>query len=157
VDAKDEADSINPMDYTNAFAQCASVDAAESTSKSERRFKTLVLVVCGWALIEAPMELGGSISSTALLAVVVSKVLIGLIGTAAFANLRFARQVFTFICGVSVFAIAPALPLEYTRSVAIALMSTVECVVKAVCVASFAIAPFVSVGASARRSLRNRT
>ena len=103
------------------------------------------------------MELGGSISSTALLAVVVSKVLIGLIGTAAFANLRFARQVFTFVCGVSVFAIAPGLPLEYTRSVAIALMSTVECVVKAACVASFAVAPFVSVGVSARRSLRNRT
>jgi hypothetical protein len=41
---------------------------------------------------------------------------------------------------VSVFAIAPALPLEYTRCFAIAILSTVECIGKAACVASFAIA-----------------
>jgi hypothetical protein len=59
---------------------------------------------------------------------------------AGIANLRFARQVFAFVCGVGVLAIAPALPLEYARSVAIALFSTVECLGKTACVALFAVA-----------------
>ncbi|WP_185732494.1 hypothetical protein [Burkholderia sp. Bp8963] len=114
---------------------------AELTPGAERLFKAFVIVVCGWALIEAPLELGGSTDSIWLPAVVASKVLMGLVGTAAIAKLRFARQVFTFICGASVFAMAPALPLEYARCVAIALFSTVECLGKVACVALFAIAP----------------
>jgi hypothetical protein len=138
------------------FSQSTPVDAIELTPRPGRLFTTTVIVVCVWALIEAPLELGGSLNSTALLAVAASKVLIILIGMAAIVNLRFARQVFTFICGASVFAIAPALPLEYTRSVAIAIFSTVECIAKAACVTSFAIAPLASGGVSARLHLRSR-
>ena len=133
------ADWINPMDDKEIFAKRVPKDRVELTLQPERLFKASVIVVCAWALIEAPLELGGAISFIALLAVVASKVLIGLIGTAAIANLRFARQVFTFICAASVLAIAPVLPLEYTRCVAIALFSTVECLGKAACVAAFAI------------------
>jgi hypothetical protein len=130
------ADLINAMDYMKFFSKRISVDSIELA----RLFKASAVVVCGWALIETPLELGGSTDSTSLLAVVVSKVLICLIGAAAIANLRFARQVFAFICAASVFAIAPALPLEYMRCFPIALFSTVECIAKAACVASFAIA-----------------
>jgi uncharacterized membrane protein len=137
-------------------SQRTSADAVEPAPKSARLFKVTVIVVCCWALIEAPLELGGAIDSTALLAVVVSKVLVILIGIAAFANVRFARQIFTFICGASVFAIAPALPLEYARYTAIAIFSTVECVAKAACVAAFAVASLAS-GVSARLNSRNRT
>jgi hypothetical protein len=138
------------------FSQRTSVDAIELTPGPGRLFTISVIAVCVWALIEAPLELGGALNSTALLAVAASKVLIILIGMAAVLNLRFARQVFTFLCGASVFAIAPALPLEYTRSVAIAIFSTVECIAKAACVTSFAIAPLVSGGVSARLRLRGR-
>ena len=114
-------------------------DADDLVSRAERPFKLSVIAVCCWVLIEAPLELSGSISSTALLAVLASKLLMCLTGFAAIAGLRFTRHVFAFICAASVFAVVPALPLEYARSVAIALVSTVECVAKAACVAAFAI------------------
>ncbi|MEX3854552.1 hypothetical protein AB3X94_10840 [Paraburkholderia sp. BR10923] len=114
--------------------------ADDLASRSERLLKASVIVVCCWTLIEAPLELSGSIDSTSLLAVVASKVLICLIGFAAIVHLRWTRHVFAFICAASVFAVAPALPLEYTRSVALALVSTVECFGKAACVVAFALA-----------------
>ncbi|MGU7775126.1 hypothetical protein ACV229_33755 [Burkholderia sp. MR1-5-21] len=134
------ADFINPLDCNEVFSKPVPTDPVELAPKSERLFKASVVVTCGWALIEAPLELGASINSTALLALMASKVLLCLIGAAAIADLRFARRVFTFICGASLFAIAPALPLEYTRCVALGLFSTVECLGKAACVASFPIA-----------------
>jgi hypothetical protein len=68
--------------------------------------------------------------------------------------LRFASA---FICGASVLAIAPALPLEYTRCFPIALFSTVECISKAACVASLAVAAMTSDGVGERLSVPNRT
>lgn len=115
-------------------------DADDLVSSAERTFKVSVVVVCCWVLIEAPLEFSGSISLTALLAVLVSKILICLTGFAAIAGLRLTRHVFAFLCAASVFAVAPALPLEYARSVALALVSTVECVAKTACVVAFAIA-----------------
>jgi hypothetical protein len=144
------------MGDEEALSKRVPKDPIEPTPKSRRLFNALVIAVCGWALVETPLELGGSPDFTALLAVAVSKVLIILIGTAAVVNLRFARQVFTFLCGASVFAIAPALPLEYARSVGIAIVSTVECIGKAACVASFAIVPLASAGVRTRLSARNR-
>jgi hypothetical protein len=157
VDHRKTADLINPMDYKEGFSKRVPKDPAELTPKSERLFKASVIVVCGWAAIEAPLELGGSIDSTWLLVLVASKVLMGLIGMLAIANIPFARQVFTFFCGASVLAIAPALPLEYAHSVAIALFSTVECVGKAACVASFAIASLAGDSFSADLSVGKRT
>ncbi|TDG06583.1 hypothetical protein E1N52_19845 [Paraburkholderia guartelaensis] len=114
-------------------------DADDLVPRAGRPFKRSVVAVCCWILIETPLELSGSISSTALLAVLVSKALVCLTGFAAIARVRFARHVFAFICAASVLAVAPALPLEYAHSVAIALVSTVECVAKAACVVVFAI------------------
>ncbi|WP_413184753.1 hypothetical protein [Paraburkholderia sacchari] len=115
-------------------------DVDDLTSRAERPFKLSVVTVCCWVLIEAPLELSGSISSTGLLAVLASKILICLAGFGAMAGLRFTRHVFAFICAASVFAVAPALPLEYARSAAIALVSTVECIAKTACVVAFAFA-----------------
>lgn len=117
-----------------------SVNADDLASRSERLFKVSVIVVCCWVLFETPLELSGSINSTSLLAVVASKILICVIGFGAIAGLRLIRHVFAFICAASVFAVAPALPLEYTHSIAIAFVSTVECLGKAACVAAFAMA-----------------
>ncbi|MEM5425273.1 hypothetical protein [Paraburkholderia ferrariae] len=121
------------------YASKISVNADDMASRPEHLLKVSVMAVCCWILIEAPLELSGSIDSTSLLAVVASKVLICLIGVGAIVDLRLTRHVFAFICASSVFAVAPALPIEYAHSVALALVSTVECLVKAACVVAFAI------------------
>jgi hypothetical protein len=156
VDPRKAAGLINPIDYDEVLSKHVPNEPVESTPKWERLFKASVIMVCGWALVEAPLELSGPIDSSLLLAVVATKVLICLIGMAAVANLHIARRIFTFICGASVFAIATALPLEYTRCVSIAIFSTVECIGKAACVALFAIASFTSGSVSARPSLPSR-
>ncbi|MFM0339255.1 hypothetical protein [Paraburkholderia fungorum] len=130
---------IDPMDYEEAFSKRAPTDLVALTPKSERLFKASVIVVCGWAVIEAILELGSSIDSTLLLALVTLKVLMCIIGALAILNLPFARHAFTFFCGASVFVVAPALPHEYTRCASFALFATVECIAKAVCIASFAL------------------
>ncbi|MCP3728492.1 hypothetical protein M3I53_36220 [Paraburkholderia sp. CNPSo 3272] len=117
-----------------------SVNADDMASRPDHLFKVSVVAVCCWILIEAPLELSGSIDSTSLLAVMASKVLICLIGVGAIVDLRWTRHVFAFICASSVFAVAPALPLEYAHSVALGLVSTVECLAKATCVVAFAMA-----------------
>ena len=120
------------------YASKVSLNTDDMASRPEHLFKLSVVAVCCWILIEAPLELSGSIDSTSLLAVVVSKVLICLIGVGAIVDLRLTRHVFAFICATGVFAVAPALPLEYAHSVALALVSTVECPGKAACVVAFA-------------------
>jgi hypothetical protein len=105
--------------------------------KSGRIFKACIVVVCGWTLIEVPLELDGSAGPIYVFAVLASKVLMCLIGWGAIAKLRYATEVFSFICAVSVFAIAPALPFEYIRCIPVALTSTIECLAKVVCVALF--------------------
>jgi hypothetical protein len=110
------------------------------SARSERMFKTLALIVCGWSLIEAPLELGVSDAHAGLLAVLLSKLAVVGTGLAAVAKVRFARETFAFLCGASVLAIAPALLTEFNQSFAIAMFSTVECFSKAACVMAFGVA-----------------
>ncbi|MGF6483802.1 hypothetical protein [Paraburkholderia sp. JPY419] len=115
------------------FAHRVSKNATGAATGWERSSKPLVLVVCGWSLIEAPFELGVSVYSGALLVVAVPKLMLLLIGMAAITDLRCARQTFTFICAASVLATAPALPIEFGRCVPVALFSTIECIGKGMC------------------------
>lgn len=105
--------------------------------RAERLTRALLLGICAWSLIEAPLEIGTINADMELLAVIVSKLLVTTAAIAAICDARLARTLFSFICGASVLAIAPALPLEYTRSVAIAALSSVECVAKAAYVIVF--------------------
>ncbi|MCX5543760.1 hypothetical protein M3A49_30465 [Paraburkholderia sp. CNPSo 3076] len=157
MDPKKTANMINPMDYEDVLSERIPKNLVELARKSDLLFNTSVIAVCVWAVIETPLELGGVLDPTGLLALVTSKVLLGFVGTAAIANLRFARRVFTFICGAGVFAIAPALPLEYSRCVAIAIFSTVECIGKAACVASFVIASSAGDSVGVHLSVGKRT
>jgi uncharacterized membrane protein YhhN len=106
---------------------------------AERVFKALVLAVCGWALIEAPLELDAFDGHAGLLALLLSKLVVSGIGFAAIAKARFARKTFAFICGASVLAIAPSLPIEFNQSLATGIISAVECFIKAACVMAFGI------------------
>ncbi len=115
-------------------------DAGTANALSERVFKTLVLLVCAWSLIEAPLELGQSDVHAGLPALLLSKLVVVGTGLAAVAKARFARETFAFLCGASVLAIAPALPTEFNQSFAIAIFSLVECFIKAICAVAFGIA-----------------
>ncbi|MEX3968339.1 hypothetical protein AB4Y42_40275 [Paraburkholderia sp. EG286B] len=157
MDSEKAAIMNDSIDYKDALSKRVQKNPVGFAQKCDVLYNAFVIAVCSWAIVELPLELGGSIDPTGLLALVTSKILLGLIGTAAIANLRFARQVFTFICGMGVLAIAPALPLEYTHSVAVAVFSTVECIGKAACVASFTIASSAGGSVGAHLSVRKRT
>ncbi|SPB14394.1 hypothetical protein NOV72_01636 [Caballeronia novacaledonica] len=123
-----------------ASPQRVSEEAAGLATGPVRLFKAFVATICIGSLIEIPLDTGASIDSNRLLFVLAPKLVMIFIGVAAIADVPFARQAFTFICAVSVLAIAPALPIEYGRYISIALLvSTVECIGKSVCIATFAI------------------
>ncbi|MDB5789364.1 hypothetical protein [Caballeronia mineralivorans] len=142
MNAKETVDSVTSLhgDALPSKPRWIQTDAGTANALSERVFKTLVLVVCGWSLIEAPLELGMSDAHAGLFALLLSKLVVVGTGLAAVAKARFARETFAFLCGASVLAIAPALPTEFNRSFAMAIFSTVECLSKAACVMAFGIA-----------------
>jgi hypothetical protein len=112
-----------------------------------------VLHCAGFAESEhRPLSLGRAINVPALIAEVASKLVVGLIGTAAIGNYRFVRQIFTFLSGASVLALASALHLEYARCVVIALCSTVERNGKAACVVAYSVASLAGDGLSGHLS-----
>jgi hypothetical protein len=118
---------------------------------SGRLFNMLVLAICGWSLLEVPLELGLSDSYTRLLALLVSKLVVLGTGFAAIARVRFTRGIFSFICGASVLAVTPGLPLEFNQCFVIAVVSSIECIGKAACVMVFCIA------SSRERQLREQS
>lgn len=92
----------------------------------------LILVICWWSLIELVLELGTGSGDTPQIGVVAAVRLIVIVaGLAAVAEVRLARGIFFFLCAMSVLAIAPNLPLQFERSVAVSLISFVECAGKA--------------------------
>jgi hypothetical protein len=142
VNARETADSVTIL-YSDALtAEPRWIQTGTDTvnARSKLVFKTIVLFVCGWSLIEAPLKLGVSDAPAGLLALLLSKLLVVGTGLAAVAKARFARETFTFICGASVLAIAPALLMEFNRSFAMAIFSTVECFGKAAWVVAFGVA-----------------
>lgn len=142
MNARETADSVTSVhgDAPLSEPRWIQTDADAVNARSERMFKTLILVVCGWSLIEAPLELGVSDAHAGLLALLLSKLVVVGTGLAAVAKARFARETFAFICGASVLAIAPALPIEFNQSFVMAMFSTVECFSKAACVMAFGVA-----------------
>jgi hypothetical protein len=142
VNARETADSVTRLDAgaLPLKPSWTQTNADTVNTLSGRIFKTLVLVVCGWSLIEAPLELGVSDAHAGLLALFLSKLVVVGIGLAAVVRVRFAREMFAFICGASVLAIAPALPMEFNQSFAIAIFSSIECFSKAACVIAFGVA-----------------
>ncbi|MFM0092974.1 hypothetical protein PQR46_39565 [Paraburkholderia sediminicola] len=142
MNSRETADTVTSLhgDAPLSEPRWIQTDANTVNALSERVFRVLVLVVCGWSLIEAPLELGVSNARAGLLALLLSKLVVVGTGLAAFANARFGRETFAFICGASILAVAPALPMEFNQSFAIAVFSTIECLSKAACVIAFGIA-----------------
>jgi hypothetical protein len=133
LDREDAAESTVRMPPLELLSVWPRIKRASNTRKwlSESLVRTLIFSVCGWSLIEAPFEFDSATLDAASLAVGVSKLILTIAAIAAAFDVRYARGFFSFMCGASVLAISPALPLEYTRSAGLALISTVECFIKA--------------------------
>lgn len=116
-----------------------------------RAFNTLVFIICGWSLLETPLEMGVFDSYARLIALLLSKALVVGTGIAAVAKIRVARVTFSLICSVSVLAVAPGLQMEFRQSFEIAIFSSIECLSKAACVITFCVVSLCE-GQSRRQS-----
>jgi hypothetical protein len=90
-----------------------------------------------WSLVEVRWELLAAHTSLQVLALIASKVVIIFLAVAALAGWTFPQVLFVFLCGVGVFAIGSALPMEYGVSKELFWLSAVECFIKAIVVASY--------------------
>jgi hypothetical protein len=109
------------------------IGVSAARSSFEPTMTVLILGICWWSLIELVLELGTGSGDTPQLGVVAGvRLVIIASGLAAVADVRLARSVFFFLCAVSVVAIAPSLPLQFERSVAVSLILLVDCAGKTV-------------------------
>lgn len=139
MDMKEIARASDVVDHNRFVVECLPIrtEANAPQLSPGRTVTALIFAICGWSLIEAPFEYTASNDDTRLLALVVAKLIIVVAGVAAIADARFARGIFAFICGTSVLAIAPGLPIEFKHSVAISLLSLIECAGKTAFVVAF--------------------
>ena len=95
--------------------------------------RVLILCVCSWSVFETWAEIGTDTDHLQLRALFIAKLIWLLIGSAAIYDLRAGRIAFAFLCGVSVLAVAPALPSVYVISKTIFILLLVECLLKTAC------------------------
>ncbi|WP_336597676.1 hypothetical protein [Paraburkholderia bengalensis] len=93
--------------------------------------RVLILGVCGWSLIEIPAEFDPAAGEMGIAALTLAKLAWTVIGIAAVRGMRRAQWIFSFLCGLSLVAIVPALPVELSESASIFTQSLIECVLKA--------------------------
>ena len=105
--------------------------------------RLLILGVCGWSLIEAPAEFDPSLGAMGFAALALAKVFWTGLGLAALRGFRRAQWLFSFLCGLSLVAIVPGLPVELNESLSVFMQSLIECMLKAgaLCALSFAREP----------------
>jgi len=115
-----------------------------STSRDSMRVtlarRLLILGVCGWSLIETPAEIDSAADDSGLIALVLAKIVWVVIGVAAARGMKRAQWLFSFLCGLSLVAIVPALPVELNQSAWIFTQSLIECLLKAGALLAFALA-----------------
>lgn len=92
--------------------------------------RLLILGVCGWSLIETPAEFDPSTGDLGIAALALAKMAWIVIGVAAARGTKRAQWIFSFLCGLSLVAIVPGLPIELNQSAWIFTQSLVECVLK---------------------------
>jgi len=122
--ALDGVESLRPEDAPSPSLQRGSL-------RLELMPRLLILGVCGWSLIETPAEFDPSAGDLGVAALAVAKIAWTVIGVAAARGIRRAQWIFSFLCGLSLVAIVPALPVELNESGWIFTQSLVECVLKA--------------------------
>ncbi len=109
------------------------------TVAPRRAMQWLIACVCLWSLVLAPMEIATADGSMQILALIIAKLMLLCAGCCAIANIAPLRAVFVFLRAVSVFAVAPALLLEYAVSTALFARSLIDCSLKLALVVAYAI------------------
>ena len=110
-----------------------------------RAARLLVYIATIWVWVELPWELLASSTEGQSFAVRVSKLIFLLAAILTVMGSAWGRYPFLFICGLSVWAIAPALPMEFEKFPLAFVLSTGELVSKA--------AAFLAVHVGCRRVL----
>jgi hypothetical protein len=103
-----------------------------------RAMQWLAAGVCLWSLALTPMEAGTADGSMQMWALITAKLMLLCAGCCAIAGITPLRNVFVFVCAVSVLAVAPALPLEYAISKMLFAFSMVDCGLKSALVSAYA-------------------
>jgi hypothetical protein len=103
-----------------------------------RAVRWLAACVCLWSLMLAPIEAGTTDGSTQMWALITAKLLLLCVGCCAITGIAPLRNVFVFVCAVSVLAVAPALPLMYAVSKMMFALSMVDCGLKSALVSTYA-------------------
>ncbi|MEM5433937.1 hypothetical protein [Paraburkholderia diazotrophica] len=116
------------IDDADALSQARTHHSCTRSALTRNLF---VLGVCGWSLIETPAELDPSLGHMGIAALAISKILSAALGVAAVRDIRRAQWLFTFLCGLSLVAIVPALPVELNESLWVFSQSLIECLLKA--------------------------
>jgi hypothetical protein len=99
------------------------------------RASALALVIV-WSLVELPAESALAHGSSERLALWCSKLIVSFLALLAGLRVRWAENIFTFICALSVLVIVPALYTELSASQTAFLYSLIECIVKAMMLAT---------------------
>lgn len=120
-----------------AFAECPWMPAGNNQpvarSKVGKVTTFWILCVCSWSVFETWAEIGTATDNLRLCAILIAKLIWLLVGRAAIYDSRAGRTIFAFLCGVSVLAVASALPSVYVISKTIFILLLVECLLKTSC------------------------
>ncbi|EEA03918.1 hypothetical protein BH160DRAFT_0830 [Burkholderia sp. H160] len=84
------------------------------------------LAVCWWSLVETPLDFVTR-TGNAFAAAVAAKLIVVTVGLAVVMSVRFAREIFAFLSGVSILALGSTIPLAFDDSMWIALISLIDC------------------------------
>jgi hypothetical protein len=93
------------------------------------------LVVCWWSLIETALDFALADSDTGLAATIGTRLIVVLSGLAVVLETRIARQVFCFLCGMSVLALAPTITIQPDETLVRPAVSIIDCATKLLFVA----------------------
>jgi hypothetical protein len=96
-----------------------------------RAARLSVYIAMIWVWVELPWELLASSTKGQIFAVLVSKLIFLLAAVLTVMGSAWGRYPFLFICGLSVWAIAPALPMEFEKFPLAFILSTGEFASKA--------------------------
>ena len=136
-----ESTAARSGNVDSAFAQYlwmrAHSDEPVTRSKGGKVAAFWILCVCSWSMFETCFEIGTAHDNLQLCALLVAKLVWLLVGGATILDNRAGRVIFAFLCGVSILAVAPALPSEYVISKPISVVLLVECLLKTACLISF--------------------
>jgi hypothetical protein len=90
----------------------------------------LALAICWWALIQTTLDFVLTDGDVALSGTIGTRLIEVVAGLAVVVDARFARPTFCFLCAMSVLAVGPRIPIEFTDSLLASAMSFIDCLAK---------------------------